>query len=309
VRAVTTSFAAALAAGPVVLDGGLASQLEEQGADLSGALWSARVLRDDPAAVLAAHRAFFAAGAEVATTASYQASVAGLVAAGLDQAQAVALLRRSVALAADARAEVADDGRQRWVAASVGPYGAFLADGSEYRGDYAVGVAELRAFHRPQLQVLAESGADVLACETVPCLREVEALVAELDALGFPAWLSVSAAGDRTRAGEPLADAFAMARGVPAVVAVGVNCCAPAGVERAVPLAVTRSGRPGVAYPNAGESWDPAARTWTGPSSAVAAPQVRQWVAAGARLVGGCCRVSPAQIAQLAAVVTGAGQR
>ncbi len=183
-----------IASRPVVLDGGLATLLEQHGHDLSSDLWSARLLRDDPAAIQAAHREFFAAGAEVATTASYQVSFEGFGAAGADRDEVERLLRRSVELAASARDAVAPQG---WVAASVGPYGAVLADGSEYRGDYDLDVAGLRAFHRPRLDVLSSTvgeGADVLAVETIPCLAEVEAVLAELDGTGVPAWLSLSAA-------------------------------------------------------------------------------------------------------------------
>ncbi|MDN5803852.1 MAG: homocysteine S-methyltransferase family protein, partial [Microlunatus sp.] len=173
----------ALAAGVKVLDGGLATELEAAGHDLSGSLWSGRVLRDDPGAIQAAHVRFFDAGAQVATTASYQLSFAGLARVGVDRSAAEALLQRSVRVAAQARAR-ASDPDSCWVAASIGPYGAALADGSEYRGDYGRSVAELRSWHRPRLAVLgatvlAEDGADLLACETVPCLAEAEALLAE----------------------------------------------------------------------------------------------------------------------------------
>lgn len=288
-----TSLAAALAERVVVLDGGLATELEARGHDLSGELWSARLLADDPGAIRDVHRAYFAAGAEVATTASYQASVDGLAARGWDPAT---LLRRSVALAREAR----DEFGSGWVAASVGPYGAVLADGSEYRGDYGLSIAQLRHFHRPRLELLASAEPDVLAVETIPCLAEVEAVLAELDGLGVPAWLSVTCAGDRTRAGEPLAEAFAMARDVASVIAAGVNCVDPRDVVAAVGLATATTGRPGVAYPNSGEGWDAAARAWDGPADFTAA-DASEWVAAGARLVGGCCRVGPAAIAQLAA--------
>jgi homocysteine S-methyltransferase len=182
------------------------------------------------------------------------------------------------------------------VAASIGPYGAYLADGSEYRGDYDIGVSELGAFHRPRLAVLAEADADVLAIETVPCLAEVEALCSELAGSGLTAWLSLSADGDRTRAGEPLADAWAMAADVAEIVAVGVNCCRPADVIEAL----SETSGPSVAYPNSGQGWDAEHRRWTG-TSAFEAGAVTGWVAQGARLVGGCCRVGPGDIAAVAA--------
>jgi homocysteine S-methyltransferase len=298
---VTPSLPAALAAGPVVLDGGLSTELEARGSDVSSALWSARLLRDEPDAVVAAHAAFAAAGARVATTASYQATVEGFAAAGIDRAEALALVARSVELARRGAPEA-------WVAGSVGPYGAALADGSEYTGAYVaeIGVAALRAFHRPRMAALAEAGADVLACETVPAAAEAEALLAEADALGVPVWLSLTTVVDgdgvvRTRRGEPAAEVFAMARGVGAVVAVGVNCTDPAGVGPAL-AAAAGAGVPLVAYPNSGEGWDAAARRWTG-TGGVDPSAVPGWVAAGARLVGGCCRVGPAGIAALAAAL------
>ncbi len=280
------TLAEALATAPIVLDGGLATELESRGHDLSSARWSARLIDDDPAAIVAAHRAYFAAGAQVATNASYQA-------AGRPDA-----LRRSVELAQQARDEL-DDGRPRWVAASLGPYGAVLADGSEYRGDYGLSVAELRREHRPTIAALIEAGPDLLAVETIPCLAEVEAVLAEVAGAGTPCWLSLTCAGGRTRAGEPVAEAYAMAAEVDEVVAVGVNCSAPAEVTGLVPLAARLSGRPVVAYPNAGEQWDAAARRWTG-SSGFDLDLVAGWVADGARLIGGCCRVGPSVIGGVA---------
>lgn len=270
----------------VVLDGGLATELERRGNDLSSGLWSARLLADEPTEIIAAHRAFADVGAQVAITASYQASFSGL------GAEAAALMRRSVSLA-----RAATSG---WVAASIGPYGAVRADGSEYRGDYGLTVAELRAFHRPRLQVLADAGADVLAVETIPCLAEVEALLAELSALEAPAWLSLTCAGTLTRAGEPAEAAFAMARDCPAVFAVGVNCIDPRDAPDLVSLAARASGRPVVVYPNSGETWK--GRSWHG-SAVFAAKDVTDWIRRGARLVGGCCRVGPAEIEQLARTV------
>jgi homocysteine S-methyltransferase len=299
-----TPLAEALAAGPVVLDGGLSTELESRGHDVTSALWSARLLRDDPGAIADAHAAFAAAGAQVATTASYQATFPGFAAAGIDAGQARELMTRSVTLARDGLAAA---GRAGWVAGSVGPYGAFLADGSEYTGDYVdeLTVAELREFHRPRLQVLAEAGADVLACETLPAAAEVAALLQELAGLGVPAWLSLTTVLDdagvpRTRRGELLADVLAMARDVDAVIAVGVNCTDPAGVPAAVQVAAASSGKPAVTYPNSGEAWDPTARRWTGQAGV---GDVSGWLAAGVRLVGGCCRVRPDDVRAIADAV------
>lgn len=293
---------AALGGPPVVLDGGLATELEARGHDLSGGLWSARLLRDAPDEIVAAHRAFFAAGARIATTASYQASFAGFRDAGIGHDETVRLLRRSVELARSARDQMPDQepgqGAARWVAASAGPYGATLADGSEYRGRYGLGVRELFAFHRPRLEALAGADPDVIALETVPDVDEGAALVAAAAGLGVPAWLSYTVAGGRTRAGQPLRDAFAVAAGAEHIVAVGVNCCSPADVGPAVRTARAMTGKPVIVYPNSGEGWDPVRRAWTGPSQ-FTAQRARDWVAAGARIIGGCCRVGPAGIAAL----------
>jgi len=289
----------ALTGGPVVLDGGVATELERRGHDLSGALWSARLLRDDPAAIEAVHAAYAGAGAQVVTTASYQATFEGFARAGLDAGTTERLLRSSVELARRGAPDA-------WVAGSVGPFGALLADGSEYTGGYAtdLGVAGLRRFHRRRMQVLAEAGVDVLACETVPAAAEAEALVAEAQSLGVPIWLSLTTVVDddgvlRTRRGEPAADVFAMAAGVDEVLAVGVNCTDPSGVPAAVTTAAA-SGKPVVVYPNSGEGWDASGRRWTGEVMR-ATDDVPRWVAAGARLVGGCCRIGPDQIREIAA--------
>ena len=283
----------------VVLDGGMSNALEDRGHDLSDALWTARLLRDAPAEIAAVHRRYYEAGAQVATTASYQASVPGFRAAGVDRAEAERLIRRSVGIAREVRDELAEDGTTRWVAASVGPFGAVLADGSEYRGRYGLSPQALRDFHLPRLELLADAGPDLFAVETIPDVDEAEVLAALLDELGLPAWFSFSADGPRTRAGQPLGEAFAVAGSVDSVFAVGVNCCAPADVLDAVRLAGEVTGRPAVAYPNSGEGWRATDRTWTG-GSAYDVGLVPDWVRAGASYVGGCCRVGPDTIAALA---------
>jgi homocysteine S-methyltransferase len=290
-------IADAIGARVVVLDGGLATQLEAQGADLSSALWSARLLRDDPAQIVEAHRRFFEAGAEVAISASYQASFDGFAAAGVGADEAVELMHRSVELAREAASLASGDG-PRWVAASVGPYGAALADGSEYHGRYGLSVAALRTWHRPRLDVLLAAGADLLALETVPCLAEAEALLTEVDGTEAVCWLSLSCADGRTRAGEDLDEAFAMAADVTEVIAVGVNCTEPGEIASLVERAAAHSGKPVVAYPNSGEDWDAERRTWTG-GATFDPTRVTAWIRGGARLVGGCCRVGPDEISAL----------
>lgn len=302
--AAAPAFAEALTTSPspVVLDGGLSNQLEAAGHDLSDALWSARLLADRPEAIVAAHLAYYEAGASVATTASYQATFEGFARRGIGHDRAAGLLALSVELGREAarRAEAKAPGRPLWVAASAGPYGAMLADGSEYRGRYGLTVAELERFHRPRLEVLAAARPDVLALETVPDADEARALVRAVRGLGVPAWLSYSVAGGRTRAGQPLEEAFEVAAASEDIVAVGVNCCAPDDADRAVAIAARVTGKPVVVYPNSGERWDAGARAWRGRST-FSAERVDGWRRAGARLVGGCCRVGPDAIAELAA--------
>ncbi len=287
----------------VVLDGGLATELESRGHDLSSDLWSARLLAQTPDEIRAVHRSYFSAGAQVATTASYQASYEGLAAAGYDATATDRLLQRSVELARQAAGDEPDHGTPRWVAASVGPYGAMLAHGEEYTGDYGpdVGVPELRQWHRRRLEVLASAEPDLLALETIPSLAEAEALLAEVADLGVPAWLSLTCEGLRTRRGEDVLEAFDMAEEVSNVVAVGVNCSAPHDVEALVAAAAGITSKAIVAYPNSGEAWDADERQWHGdPGFTIS--QVTSWLDAGARMIGGCCRVGPDQIRALAAI-------
>ncbi|ORW16574.1 homocysteine S-methyltransferase [Mycolicibacter nonchromogenicus] len=277
----------------LVADGGLATELEARGADLDDPLWSARLLTEAPHDIAAVHAAYFAAGAQIAVTASYQASLDGFAARGIDHRASAGLLRLSVDLARQA----GDGAHQRWVAASVGPYGAACADGAEYRGRYGLSVAQLSAWHRPRLEILADAGADLLALETVPDLDEAQALVDLVQEANVPAWLSYTVEGTKTRAGQPLSEAFAVAAGVPQILAVGVNCCSPDDVLPAIEIAREATGKPVVVYPNSGERW--VAGGWVGPKTFTAALAAR-WVAAGARIVGGCCRVGPADIAAVA---------
>lgn len=300
------TLADALTTGTVVLDGGMSNQLESAGHDLSDELWSARLLAERPEAIVEAHLGYFEAGADVAITSSYQATFEGFAKRGIPRERAAELLCLSVESAREAarRAHAKGVRRPLWVAASVGPYGAMLADGSEYRGRYGLSVAELERFHRPRLEVLAAAAPDVLALETVPDTDEARALLRAVHGLGVPAWLSYSVAGDRTRAGQPLEEAFALAADADEVIAVGVNCCAPDDVAGAVETAARVTGKPVVVYPNSGEVWDARERAWSGRSS-FTAEQVTGWETGGARLIGGCCRVGPGAIAGIAESLRG----
>lgn len=272
----------------VVLDGGLSTALDELGEQPEGALWTAAALIDRPDVIVAAHRLYVEAGAEVIITSSYQASQAGFEAAGCSATEARRLLASTTGVARRAGALV--------VAASVGPYGACRADGSEYHGRYDVPWDDVRSFHAQRLDVLVDTGADVYAVETMPTLAEAEIVVDELRRrTSAPAWVSFTCVDDRhTCGGDVLADAAAVfAR---AVSWVGVNCTAPqhvAGLLSAVPA-------PSVAYPNHGGAWDPVAKQWSAGGPVFEPRRVAEWVQAGARLVGGCCGVGSADIAELA---------
>jgi homocysteine S-methyltransferase len=293
--------------GPVILDGGLGTLLESRGHDLSSPLWSAQMLVDAPDEIRRAHREYFAAGARVAIAASYQVAYLQLAELGLDATAVDDLLALSIQLARDARGDAglvapSETGDVAWVAASVGPYGAPRADGSEYRGDYGLNVDELRAWHRPRLRAMATAKPDFFAVETIPSYAEVDAISAEIAGLGIPTWISVTVAGGRLRSGDPMESAFARAASVDEVVAVGVNCCNPADVSRAIAAARSVTDKAVVVYPNSGETWDAENRRWMG-EPGVADAFVHEWLSMGAQLVGGCCRVGPADISRIAAEV------
>lgn len=291
----------------VVLDGGLATELERRGADLRDPLWSARVLLQAPELIREVHAAFLRAGADVVATASYQATFPGLARQGLSAAEAERVLRRSVALGREARDEVAASGGLEGrppplVAASIGSYGAFLHDGSEYRGDYGLTDRELARFHRDRLAVLAAAGPDLLALETIPSRREGEVLVDLLEREGGPpAWVSFTGRDERAIAdGTPFADVVHSLSGSARVVAVGINCTAPHLIGPLLRSAGGLATQPFVVYPNSGEIYDARTGSWNGEVQAGwVEAHVEEWLALGARLVGGCCRTGPEAIAAL----------
>lgn len=295
-----------------VIDGAMATELERRGAVLDDALWSAKLLVESPALIEAVHYDYFVAGADIALTASYQASLAGFATRGLDAARARALIASSVALAERARsrflaAHARAPGRPApLIGASIGAFGAHRHDGSEYRGDYGVGARTLRDFHRRQLEVLARTAADFVAFETVPSRLEAEAILCLLEEFPeLPAWISFACRdGARTGHGEPFADCVALVQAAPGIVAAGLNCTAPRHVEPLLRAASARATKPLFAYPNSGEARHAGERTWSGGvgHDALAAYAPR-WLAAGATLLGGCCRTTPADIGALAAVI------
>jgi homocysteine S-methyltransferase len=289
------------ARGTVVLDGGLATELERRGADLRDPLWSAKVLVEDPDAIRAVHEAYFEAGADVAISASYQATFEGLAGRGIARDEAAKLMRRSVELAR----EVA--GGDRVVAASVGPYGAMLGNGAEYTGDYDRNEDELVEFHVPRIEALAEAEPDVFAVETIPSFVEAGALARALERVPeIPAWVSFSCRdGGHVCDGTPIASAVEIVAAAPSVIAVGVNCTSPLHVERLVETISATTEERVVCYPNRGSFWDPMRKTWTDPPRQDARPPLRPlaWKEAGASMIGGCCGTTPADIAAIAAAL------
>jgi homocysteine S-methyltransferase len=290
----------------LILDGALATELERRGADLSDPLWSARCLLEQPELIRQVHLDYFRAGARVATTATYQATFEGFAKRGVEHQAAARLMLEAVSLARQARDEFcatlpADLGPRPLIAASVGPYGAMRADGSEYRGHYGRTDRELAEFHRPRLEVLARSGADVLAFETLPCLQEALVLAELLDEYpGMSAWLSFSCRdGAHNSEGEEIGRCARALRDYSQIAAVGVNCTAPEHLPELLGRMREHAAQPLVAYPNSGERYEPGAKQWSGKAQHASTAQAGQWIAAGARLIGGCCRTTPADIRAL----------
>jgi len=286
---------------PLLLDGGLATQLEAQGCDIGNTLWSASMLLEDPEAIVDASLAYLKAGAECIASASYQASREGFAKLGHPAEEADRLMLLSVELAIRARDAFSRGGAvsRPLVAASIGPYGAMLHDGSEYTGDYAISADGLRQFHQERLQLFDNSDADVLAIETIPSLSEACVLAALLRDCNTPAWISFSCRNEsQISDGTPLDEVAALFKGHPTVLAVGINCTPPQYATALINmLRKTLPDKAVVAYPNSGEQFNVDDNAWSGDVVALTAAE---WVAAGARIVGGCCRVGPEQIRAMA---------
>ncbi|MDQ0632769.1 homocysteine S-methyltransferase [Arthrobacter pascens] len=295
----------------LTVDGALATELEAHGCNLEDPLWSAKVLLEQPQLVKRVHRDYFRAGANIAITASYQATPLGFARRGISEEAALERVALSVQLADEARREhLAEnpDAGPLLIAGSVGPYGAYLADGSEYRGDYSLSRNEFMEFHRPRIAALVEAGADLLACETIPSLPEAEALLALMEEFDVESWLSFTLRdGGHISDGTPLAQVAKVCGEQPLVVAIGVNCVPLELVSPALAALGEATDKPLIAYPNSGESYDAVTKTW-GPAVAVPgggqpaslAEGTAVWRELGARLVGGCCRTTPEDIAGVA---------
>lgn len=293
----------------LVIDGALATELERRGYNLKDELWSATILLKEPQAIKQLHFDYFKAGADCAITASYQATIAGFMKRGLDEKEAIDLLKKSVELAIEARDEFwADEsnrvGREKpFVAASVGPYGAYLANGDEYRGNYGLTEDQLIEFHRQRMRVLIEAGAEMLACETIPTPIEARALVKLLSEFQSTyAWISFSCQdGAHVCEGQRLEECIRQIEASPQVAAVGINCTSPLYIPSLIREAKKATAKPILVYPNLGESYHAELSDWSGdPTSHSFGEDAKTWYEAGARMIGGCCRTSPEDIQHIA---------
>lgn len=289
-----------------VLDGGLATQLESRGHVLSDALWSARLLRDAPDDIQAVHLDFLQAGADVISTASYQATLSGYLKLGLTEAESIHLIARSVQLARDVRDHfwskpTQRNGRQRpRVAASVGPYGAYLANGAEYTGDYDLNQSELLNFHRDRWHILAEQNPDVMICETTPSFEEAQVYGQLATETTIPVWISFSCRDqDHISDGTSLTECAKWADQHVAITAVGANCLSPYWGKYIVEtFQANTKNKQVLIYPNSGEIWHD--RNWQGESSLDQFVELAsEWIDSGASIVGGCCRTTPEHIGNL----------
>lgn len=291
----------------LILDGAMATELEKYGCDLNDSLWSAKVLMENPELIKQVHMDYFQAGADCAITASYQATVEGFKQRGLSELEAIELIQKSVQIAKTARDEFwsTTDQTNRskpLVAASVGPYGAYLANGSEYTGNYALSEDELVNFHGQRIQVLVEAGADILACETIPCLMEAKAIVRVLKE--FPniyAWFSFSAKDElHISEGEKVANCAKWLDEQQQVAAIGINCTSPIYIASLIKEIKAQTTKPVIVYPNSGESYDPISKTWGSTScEGDFGINAQHWYEAGARLIGGCCKTKPSDIKEV----------
>lgn len=295
---------------PFLIDGAMSTALEQLGADTNNSLWTASVLANQPALVKKVHQEYFKAGARLAITDTYQANVPAFIKNGYSKQEAHSLIKQAVTLAKEARDEYQQEtGIYNYVAGALGPYGAYLANGSEYTGDYYLSTIEYQQFHRPRLTDILTVGVDVIAIETQPRLDEV---LAELDLVKELApdtlcYVSFSLK-DSTYLpdGTPLAVAARTVAKYPNVFAVGVNCIPLEEVTAAIETIHQVTDKPVIAYPNSSATYNPATKTWSYPRGRRdLVDYLPQWLAAGLTIIGGCCTTTPQDIAALHAYLKG----
>ena len=294
---------------PLLIDGGLSNVLESQGYDLNHPLWTAHLLDKHPEAIIQAHCKYLQAGANCITTASYQASLPGLLNSGYSKAQAENLILKAVDLAEEAISRAEIEGLEQGkplLAASIGPYGAFLADGSEYRGDYGISDETLKRFHEPSIQLLEQSSADLLACETIPSFQEASILTGLLASIEKPAWVSFSCRdGHSLNDGTPITTAAKLFKEHPTVFAIGVNCTHPKYISDLIlRLKTVVADKKILIYPNSGEVYHAQTKTWMGISDPFAFVEIaKEWLSLGVDIIGGCCRVGPTHIKKISQIL------
>jgi len=290
---------------PLLLDGGLSNELERQGCDLNQKLWSAKLLESNPEAIILAHLAYLESGAECIITSSYQATLPGFMAIGYDEDSAKGLILKSVQLAEEARScflSLNPQASKPLIAASIGPYGAYLADGSEYRGDYIISDQDLTDFHQPRINLLDDSTANLLACETIPGFQEAKVLSEILKNVKKPTWVSFSCKdGQHISDGTPIEQCAAHFADHPTIFAIGVNCTSPEFISELIRSIKTKSGNKKIiVYPNSGAVYHAESKTWSGLSDlSSCATMVKEWMDLGADIIGGCCGIGPEQITSM----------
>ncbi len=295
---------------PLLLDGGLSNELERQGCDLNQKLWSAKLLESNPEAIILAHLVYLESGAQCIITSSYQATLPGFMAIGYDKPSASGLILKSVQLAEEARnrfLSLNPHAPKPLIAASIGPYGAYLADGSEYRGDYNISDQALRDFHEPRINLLATTTADILACETIPSFQEAKVLSGILENINKPAWVSFSCKdGKHISDGTPIEKCAAFFSHHPTVFAIGVNCTSPEFISELIRSIKKKSGdKKIVVYPNSGAVYHAESKTWSGLSDVSSCElMVKEWMEWGADIIGGCCGIGPHQIKALGKIIS-----
>jgi homocysteine S-methyltransferase len=294
---------------PLLLDGGLSNELERQGCDLNQELWSAKLLESNSEAIVRAHLTYLESGAQCIITSSYQATLQRFMAIGYDEAGASALILKSVQLAVEARSRFVLShpySIKPMIAASIGPYGAYLANGSEYRGDYGVSDQELTDFHLPRVNLLDNSMADVLACETIPSFQEARVLSEILKNTKKSAWISFSCKdGEHISDGTSIEKCAAFFAHHPTVFAVGVNCTSPKHISALIQCIKKQSGdKKIIVYPNSGAVYNADSKTWSAMADLTACElMVKEWLDLGAEIIGGCCGIGPEQILTMSKII------
>ena len=290
----------------MIIDGALASELQRRGCDLNDSLWSAKVLIEQPELIQQVHYDYFVAGADCAITASYQATPMGFAPKGIELEESIKLIKTSVKLAQQAKMQYLNDIKQDkalLIAGSVGPYGAYLANGSEYTGDYQLSESEFIAFHKDRVTALIDAGVDILACETMPSFLEIKALVKLIQQ--FPmvnCWFSLTLKDQQHISdGTPLTEVIEYLNSIEQIVSVGINCIALEKVTPALEVLSKLTSKPLIVYPNSGEQYDPTTKQWhkNHHHNCTFANQLDTWIKLGAKLIGGCCQTTPEDIVEI----------